>query len=608
MKSPFLRRFGMPSPFFDNEAGFSPSALLAGSTALVWLDPSDLTTLFQDAAGTTPVTAPGQPVGLALDKSQGLTLGPELVNGDGTSLTGWVVGFSSGGAFALSNGAFEITRTTTNFASRSYPFPTVVGRWYRASADYLGGTGDGRVIVSDAPTNFDTVRRDITPGVGATPAQAGTYSRYFQATATTTHIHLLADDAVNEVSRYDNISVRELPGFHATASGTSRPTYGVVPSRGRVNLLTRTEEFDNAYWTAGNVIVTANNSAAPDETTTAEKIAATATQNNHIIQAVSGPTLTSGLSYSVSVYAKAAGYDFVQLTFAGATHGSSQYANFNLATGAVGNNSGGSASIVPVGSGWYRCTWTATATATAATGPAIVVMPSDTATRLFSFTGDGTSGIFIWGAQLELGSTATPYQRVGSAFDVTDPVGFPSYPCHYLQFDGVDDFMQTPTITPNADKAQVFAGVRKLSDANAAIVAEFGTGVGGQNGTFLFGAPGDNGVANYVLYTRGTSPVTLKPTGFTAPITNVATVISDISGDLARVRINGSQVAQSTADQGTGNYLAYPLFIGRRAGTSLPFNGQLFSLIVRFSTANLDASLISQTERWMGGKTGVTIA
>lgn len=34
-----------------------------------WYDPSDLSTMFQDAAGTTPVTAAGQPVGLILDKS-----------------------------------------------------------------------------------------------------------------------------------------------------------------------------------------------------------------------------------------------------------------------------------------------------------------------------------------------------------------------------------------------------------------------------------------------------------------------------------------------------------------------------------------------------------
>jgi len=49
--------------------GFSPASLFAGGIAGAWYDPSDLSTLFQDSAGTTPVTASGQPVGKMLDKS-----------------------------------------------------------------------------------------------------------------------------------------------------------------------------------------------------------------------------------------------------------------------------------------------------------------------------------------------------------------------------------------------------------------------------------------------------------------------------------------------------------------------------------------------------------
>ena len=58
-----------------------------------WLDASDMSTMYQDAAGTTPVTAMEQPVGLWLDKSQGLQLGPELVtNGDfSQGSAGWVL-------------------------------------------------------------------------------------------------------------------------------------------------------------------------------------------------------------------------------------------------------------------------------------------------------------------------------------------------------------------------------------------------------------------------------------------------------------------------------------------------------------------------------------
>lgn len=41
----------------------------ASSGKVAWYDPADKTTLFQDAAGTVPVTADGDPVGLMLDKS-----------------------------------------------------------------------------------------------------------------------------------------------------------------------------------------------------------------------------------------------------------------------------------------------------------------------------------------------------------------------------------------------------------------------------------------------------------------------------------------------------------------------------------------------------------
>ena len=49
--------------------GFSPASLFAASQQGVWYEASDISTLFQDSAGTTPVTTAGQPVGLMLDKS-----------------------------------------------------------------------------------------------------------------------------------------------------------------------------------------------------------------------------------------------------------------------------------------------------------------------------------------------------------------------------------------------------------------------------------------------------------------------------------------------------------------------------------------------------------
>lgn len=51
---------------------FAPVSLHSGVAALspkVWYDTSDWDSLYQDSAGTTPVTAVGDPVGLMLDKS-----------------------------------------------------------------------------------------------------------------------------------------------------------------------------------------------------------------------------------------------------------------------------------------------------------------------------------------------------------------------------------------------------------------------------------------------------------------------------------------------------------------------------------------------------------
>jgi len=55
--------------FMQSMGGFSPAALFAASEQGAWLDPSDLSTLYQDTAGTTPVTAAGQAVGMIRDKS-----------------------------------------------------------------------------------------------------------------------------------------------------------------------------------------------------------------------------------------------------------------------------------------------------------------------------------------------------------------------------------------------------------------------------------------------------------------------------------------------------------------------------------------------------------
>jgi hypothetical protein len=177
----------------------------------------------------------------------------------------------------------------------------------------------------------------------------------------------------------------------------------------------------------------------------------------------------------------------------------------------------------------------------------------------------------------------------------------------YLLFDGSDDSMATGNINPGAiDKAQVFAGLRKLSDAARGILVELSNNSQVNTGAFLIDGPRTNGATNFRLFSRGTTNTEAVASPFAAPITSVLTGISDIAAPSLIFRVDGTQVGSSTATQGTGNYLTYPLLIGRRGGASIPFNGRIYGLLVRFG-ANLSAAQIDQTEAFMAAKTGVTI-
>jgi hypothetical protein len=355
-------------------------------------------------------------------------------------------------------------------------------------------------------------------------------------------------------------------------------------------LLTFSEQFDNAAWQKYVMSISSNAAIAPDGTLTADLIYPSASNTDNAIYRGGFATVQK----AHSVYAKASGKNWLVILQEDTTGGA---AWFDLSNGVVGTTSAGytGATIASVGGGWYRCSVASTSGFSQYT--AFSAVDADNTTTV---TASGTNGILIWGAQLELGSTATPYQRVTTLYDVTE-AGVPS--CSYLSFDGVDDFMLTGTITPGVDKAQVFAGVRKLSDAATGVIVEHSTSVSSNNGSFYLLGPNFAGQPNYDFTSKGTSFSVAVGSGFSAPITSVLTGIGDISGDRATLRANGTQVAQATTDQGTGNFLAYPLYIGRRGGSSLPFNGNLFGLITRFGP-NLASTNINATEYWLNEKTG----
>ena len=171
---------------------------------------------------------------------------------------------------------------------------------------------------------------------------------------------------------------------------------GLLIEESRTNLLLYSEQFDNAAWVKGvNSFITPNVITAPDGTTTADKFVEAATTAQHLMY--QSYATTSGTVYTYSVYAKAAEWTFFRMQLGGA----GGVGLFDLSAITATTASGAlSASIQPVGNGWFRCSLTATSN-----GDSKNFIYKQQAT----YTGDGTSGIYLWGAQLEAGSFATSY-------------------------------------------------------------------------------------------------------------------------------------------------------------------------------------------------------
>lgn len=183
---------------------------------------------------------------------------------------------------------------------------------------------------------------------------------------------------------------------------------GLLIEEQRTNLLTYSSEFDNAVWGKTNATVTANTVIAPDGTLTGDKIISTSASGIHIFRQFA--SVTSAVTYTQSIYAKAAEYTWIQITTStGFDGGGTTYRNINLSNGALGN---GTLSVTTqsVGNGWYRLSLTATATSTQPQGRFnFSVLNADTASANPTYTGDGYSGLYIWGAQLEAGAFPTSY-------------------------------------------------------------------------------------------------------------------------------------------------------------------------------------------------------
>ena len=360
--------------------------------------------------------------GTALRK---VSYGNELVtNGTfDTDISGWE---SSHGNLSheFDNGTVKLSNTTAyNTWSRQVISGLVVGNTYQVkfsvTNDTQGGGGGSMVGVWENNSDYSDIEK-----FGYTRGAVKSYTFNFTPTATTSQIRLYKGGKTG-VTNFDNISVKEVlydqpdgtlqlwnhnnnePRIEYDATGAIK---GLLIEEARTNYYPTSTDTWTAYGNGSHVKTIDSSVVNPTGAYGSDKI----TQTNNFGYSYVGyhaSYSTVGTKETYSVYLKSAGHNHVRFrmsNMAGAVNYDFDLSNGNSSLPDIAINSGATGHIEDVGNGWWRCSVTYTTT-TSNPYPSIFLMPSADSFDIAQFQGDGTSGVYMWGHQIETGAFPTSY-------------------------------------------------------------------------------------------------------------------------------------------------------------------------------------------------------
>jgi hypothetical protein len=180
------------------------------------------------------------------------------------------------------------------------------------------------------------------------------------------------------------------------------------------NLYKYSEQFENSVWVKTACSTIPNTTSAPDGSLNATKIVEDNTNTfREFYQTIS---VTNGVSYTHSAYMKPAGRRYVQILAQSSFFGSG-HVNFDLQTGTItATNTGATGTIEAAPNGYYRISVTMTAIATGTSRISTSIIDTGTAGHAIAYQGDGVSGVYVWGAQIEVGSSRSSYYPSTNTF------------------------------------------------------------------------------------------------------------------------------------------------------------------------------------------------
>jgi hypothetical protein len=292
------------------------------------------------------------------------------------------------------------TGTTAGTLTYTFSSSSVGDGWYRYVIVLQATTGSGTVFGSIGPAESSSSYASYTGAVdkniyawGAQLEQRSSVTAY---TATTTA----------PITNY-------IPALQTAASGVARfehnpvtgESLGLEIEEQRTNLLTYSETFQSPWGTDRASYSTVGVVPPSGSGISVKLVEDTTASNTH--NGIFSPALADNTTYTFYVYLKAAERTFAALRTI-IKNGTQPVTIFNLSNGTVhSTNALHTSSITSVGNGWYRCA-VAYGSSSGATSPQVAIQLANS-TPNTTYTGDGYSGIYIWGAQLEAGAFATSY-------------------------------------------------------------------------------------------------------------------------------------------------------------------------------------------------------
>ena len=299
--------------------------------------------------------------------------------------------------FNLSDGSFSIVSAT---GSPIGSVEILANGWYRLKMTWQTQSGSPNVY------QYYFVYENDTPASYAGNGTSGAYLFGAQL-----EYGLVATDYIATTSSavYEGIT-DNLPRLDYSG-GASCPSLLLEPSR--TNLFTQSEYFNSADWTKTAINVTDNAVTSPEGIANAAKLVETTANSVHQINQSHS---LSGNDYSFSVFVKKAERRYVSLVFSDQARYLSQY-TFDLEDGVLTDSfdyGGVTSTFVPedYGNGWYRLTLSSSyASWSGSVIPRFYIENTATPSQppANNYVGDGTSGIYIYGVQLEAGIYPTSY-------------------------------------------------------------------------------------------------------------------------------------------------------------------------------------------------------